>query len=145
METSGSKGAGSGTRQPSWADTMRANDKKRRRTTLLIVIGVVAAIGLYFLSVYWHPFWRYQPGYISEAQFGEAGWPFTVPEVRVICLGGSQMALLTRAGMFGITSGAIAFGYKSLDETNIWKYDPNGWHQRLPADQFWTYVNTLCK
>ena len=145
METPDSNEARHETAQPSWAETMRANDKKRRTTTIFIIIGVVAATGQYFLSVYWHPFWRYQPGYVSEAQFGAEGWPFTVPEARVICLGGSQMALQTRAGVFGITSEAIIVGYKSLEEANIWKYDPNGWHQRVPADKFWTYVNTLCK
>jgi hypothetical protein len=145
MEPSDSHGMKQAPAQPSWAETVRANDKKRRTTIILIIAGVAAAIGLYILFIYWHPFWRYQPGYVSEAQFGEADWPFTVPEARLLCPGGSQILLQTRVGIFGLTSGAIAHGYKSLDEADIWKYDPTGWHNRLPADKFWTYVNTFCK
>jgi hypothetical protein len=125
------------------ATTNYLNNKKRR-ITILIIIGIVAAIGLYFLSSYWHPFWRYQPGYVSEAQFKE-DWPFTVSEAKVVCLGSGEMILTTRAGIFGLTSHAIAIGYKSLEDANIWKWDPSGWHNHVPADEFWIYVNTLCK
>jgi hypothetical protein len=123
---------------------MTSDDKKRRNTTILIIIGVVLAIALYFLFAYWHPFWRYQSGYVSEAQFGE-DWPFTVPEARVICLGPAEMLLETRAGIFGLTSNAIRIGYQSLEDSNIWRWDPNAWNHRVPADKFWIYVNTLCK
>jgi hypothetical protein len=123
---------------------MATFDKKRIRTPTLIIFGIFAAIGLYILFSSWRPFWKYSPGYISQAQFG-ADWPFTVPEARVICIGQTDMLLETRAGVFGITSHAIAIGYPSLDEAAIWKYDPNGWKHRVPADRFWIHVNTLCK
>jgi hypothetical protein len=123
---------------------MTSNDNKRRTTRILMIVGVIAAIGLYFLFSYWHPFWRYQSGYVSEAQFG-ADWPFTVSEARVVCLGAYDMILETRVGVFGLTSNASKFGYKSLDEANIWKWDPNGWNHRVSADKFWIYLNTLCK
>ncbi|NJD61018.1 MAG: hypothetical protein FIA98_16615 [Anaerolineae bacterium] len=122
-------------------DTM---NKKRRRTNILIIIGVIVAISLYILFSYWHPFWRYQSGYVSAAQFGE-DWPFTISEARVICAGPYDMLLQTRAGTFGLTSNAQAIGYQSLEESTIWKYDPNGWQNRVPADKFWLYINTLCK
>jgi hypothetical protein len=131
------------TRQPPGVTTNTSYDKKRRTRIFLIVFGVVAAIGLYLLNSYWHPLWRYQAGYVSEAQFGE-DWPFTVSEAKVVCLGRGEMILVTSAGAFGLTSHAIAIGYRSLEEANIWKWDPNGWNQRVPADKFWTYVNTLC-
>jgi|WetSurMetagenome_2_1015567.scaffolds.fasta_scaffold365462_2 hypothetical protein len=123
---------------------MTSNNNRRGTKTILIIIGVVVAIGLWFLSSYWHPFWRYQPGYVSEAQFGE-NWPFTVSEARVVCLGAGDMILETRAGAFGITSNAIRIGYQSLEDSTIWKWDPNGWNHRVPTDKFWIYVNTLCK
>lgn len=124
--------------------TMAPNNKKRRTTNLLIMIGVVVAIGLYFLNSYWHPFWRYQSGYVSEAQFGE-DWPFTVSEARVVCLGAYDMILETRAGVFGLTSNSLRIGYKSLEDSNIWKWDQSGLNHRVAADKFWLYVNTLCK
>jgi hypothetical protein len=105
---------------------MTSNDKKRKTMIILKILGVVAAIGAYFLFTYWHPFWRYQPGYVSEAQFGD-------------------MLLETRAGIFGLTSHATAMGYMSLEDSSIWKWDPNGWNHRVPADKFWIYVNTLCR
>jgi multisubunit Na+/H+ antiporter MnhB subunit len=123
---------------------MTSNNKKRRTTNILMIIGVVVAIGLYLLFSYWHPFWRYQSGYVSEAQFG-ADWPFTVSEARVVCLGAYNMILETRVGVFGLTSNALRIGYKSLDDSTIWKWDPNGWNHHVPADKFWIYVNTLCK
>lgn len=130
--------------QPSGTIRIIPDDKYGRIRTILIIIGVVVVIALYFLFSYWHPFWRYQSGYISEAQFGD-DWPFTVSEARVICLGAAEMILETRVGIFGMTSNAIRAGYSSLEESNIWKWDPNGWNHRVPADKFWIYVNTLCK
>jgi hypothetical protein len=123
---------------------MTSINKKRRTNTILIIIGVVIAIGLYLLFSYWHPFWRYQSGYVSEPQFG-ADWPFTVSEARVVCLGAYDMILETRVGVFGLTSNALRIGYDSLDDATIWKWDPNGLNHRVPADKFWIYVNTLCK
>lgn len=117
---------------------------KKRRTDLLVIVGITIAIGLYLVFSYWHPFWRYQPGYVSEAQFGQ-DWPFTFSEARVLCVGSADMLLETRAGTYGITSHAIAIGYPGIDGANIWKWDPNGWNNRVPADKFWIYVNTLCK
>jgi hypothetical protein len=55
------------------------------------------------------------------------------------------MILETRAGVFGLTSNAIRVGYKSLEDSTLWKWDPNGWNHRVPTDKFWIYVNTLCK
>lgn len=130
--------------QPSWTRTMTSNNKKRRTTTILKIIGVVVAIGLLFLFSYWHPFWRYQSGYVSEAQFGE-DWPFTVSEARVVCIGAADMILKTRVGTFGLTSHAKAIGFKSIEDSTIWKWDPNGWNHHVTADKFWIYVNTLCK
>jgi hypothetical protein len=123
---------------------MTSNDKKRKTMIILKILGVVAAIGAFFLFTYWHPFWRYQPGYVSEAQFGD-DWPFTVSEARVRCLGAGEMLLETRAGIFGLTSHATAMGYMSLEDSSIWIWDPNGWNHRVPADKFWIYVNTLCR
>ncbi len=125
------------------ATTMNSNNK-RRKNHILIIIGVVGAIGLYFLFSHWHPFWRYQPGYVSEAQFGK-DWPFTVSEAKVVCLGSGEMILVTSAGAFGLTSHASRIGYQSLEDSNIWKWDPNGWNHRVPADKFWIHVNTLCQ
>ena len=116
----------------------------RITSTLLIIIGVVLIIGIFILFSIWHPFWRYQPGYVSAAQFG-ADWPFTVSEARVVCIGNASMLLETRAGIFGMSSNTIRVGYPSLDEATIWKWDPNAWNHRVPADSFWLYVNTLCK
>jgi hypothetical protein len=127
----------------SGATTNYSNNQKRR-TTIFIIIGIVAAVGLYFLSSDWHPFWRYEPGYVSGTQFGE-DWPFTVSEAKVVCLGPGEMILMTSAGIFGLTSHAIAIGYESLDDAKIWKWDPSGWNNHVPADKLWTYVNTLCK
>jgi hypothetical protein len=118
--------------------------RKPTLPAVFIITGVVVAIALFFLFSSWHPFWRYQSGYVSEAQFG-VDWPFTVSEARVICLGDADMILETRAGVFGLTSNAIRVGYKSLEDSTLWKWDPNGWNHRVPADKFWVYVNTLCK
>jgi hypothetical protein len=130
--------------QPSTTTTMTSINKKRRTKNILMIIGVIVAIGLYFLFSYWHPFWRYQRGYISEAQFGD-DWPFTVSEAKVVCLGSNDMILETSVGVFGLTSNAIRIGYTSLEDSTIWKVDPNGWNQHVPADKLWIYVNTLCK
>jgi hypothetical protein len=127
-----------------WRQQIPRITKKKRTTIILIIIGVVVAIGLFILFSYWHPFWRYQPGYLSEAQFGD-DWPFTVSEAKVVCLGTGEMILVTRVGIFGLTGHAIAIGYKSLEDSSIWKWDPSGWHNRVPADKFWIYVNTRCK
>jgi hypothetical protein len=124
--------------------TKNASINKKRINNILVIIGVVVAIGLYILFSYWHPFWRYQPGYVSQTQFGD-DWPFTVSEAKVVCLGSGDMILETRAGSFGLTSHVIAIGYESLEDASIWKWDPSGWHNHVPADKFWTYVNTLCK
>jgi multisubunit Na+/H+ antiporter MnhB subunit len=130
--------------QPLTTTTMTSINKKRRTKNILMIIGVVVAIGLYILFSYWHPFWRYQSGYVSEVQFG-ADWPFTVSEARLVCLGAYDMILETRVGVFGLTGNALRIGYKSLEDSTIWKWDPNGWNHRVPADKFWLYVNTLCK
>jgi hypothetical protein len=143
MTTSGSNAGKSETAQPSMRAIYAAQDKKKRTMILLGMIAALAVISLVILFQYWHPLWRYQYGYVSEAQFGQ-DWPFTVPEAKVICLG-PNMLLETRAGIFALTSQAVTVGYKSLESSNIWKYDPNGWKQRVSADKFWTYVNTLCK
>ncbi len=120
------------------------NILKRIPTPIFVILGIVAAVGLYVLFTHWHPLWRYQAGYVSQAQFGE-DWPFTVPEAKVVCYGNGEMVLLTSAGAYGLTSGMIGMGYQSLEQADIWKLDPNGWKQRVPADKFWVYVNTLCK
>jgi hypothetical protein len=53
------------------------------------------------------------------------------------------MILETRVGIYGITSHAIAVGYKSLEQTAIWRWDPNELNHRMLADEFWIYGNTL--
>ena len=85
-----------------------------------------------------------ETAHLSEAQFRE-DWPFTVSEAKVVCLGSGEKILMTRAGIFGLTSHAISIGYKSLEDAKIWKWDPSGWHNHVPADEFWTHVNTLCR
>ena len=124
-------------------DPHRLVDHKRRNK-IFIIVGIGVVVALFVINSYLHPFWRFQSGYVSEAQFG-ADWPFTVSEARVICLGYGEMVLETRAGAFGLTSGTIAIGYMSLEDSKIWKWDPDGWNHRVPADSFWTYVNTLCR
>ena len=119
--------------------------KRERRTFTLVIVGIVVIVVLYFfLDSYVHPFWRYQSGYVSQAQYGE-DWPFTVKEARVVCIGQGGMLLETRVGSFGMTSGTVAMGYQDLNDANIWKFDPAGFQNRVPATSFWIYVNTLCK
>jgi hypothetical protein len=91
----------------------------------------------------WHPFWPFQSSYLS-AQLIDEQWPFTVSEARLVCAG-SEMLLEASTGTFGLTSHALSIDYPSLEGSSIWKYDPNGWQGRLPAEKFWLYVNTLCK
>jgi hypothetical protein len=127
-----------------WQQWEQEMINKTRINHILIMVGVVLVIGLAILFSWWHPFWRYQAGYVSEAQFGE-DWPFTVSEAKVVCLGSGEMILMTRAGAFGLTGHAVSVGYMSLEDSGIWKWDPNGWNHHVPADKFWIYVNTLCK
>ncbi len=123
---------------------MTLKDRLKSSKTVLIVLGALVVISLFIINSYWHPFWRYQAGYVSQAQFG-ADWPFTFKDAKVTCMGPGELLLETRAGVFGLTSGALRMGYTSLEDADIWKFDPNGWNNRVPADKFWLYVNTLCK
>ncbi len=117
---------------------------RTRKNIILITIGGLLIIGLFVLFSFWHPFWRFQAGYVSEAQFG-IDWPFTVSEAKVVCIGNASMLLETSAGIFGMTSNTIRIGYTSLEEAPIWKWDPNASNHRVPAESFWLYVNSLCR